>query len=165
MQKAFKAARKEEVSLILDGDKLAVRSGEAGKTALRTETVEDYPSHRLGPVLATATISLPHLAGVARSIADDDSRPTLASLFIGHEMRCPECNTTSMSKGQCFKCADKVEGDVLPVTEPAEPVMVAADGYRMAFLQRTSTGLRNRVPECPAARWPSCSRQRTATRS
>jgi hypothetical protein len=72
---------------------------------LRTEPVEELPVPEMGPVLATAAISLPHLEGVARGAASDESRPTLASIFLGHDMHCPECGSTQMVSGRCWKCA------------------------------------------------------------
>jgi DNA polymerase III sliding clamp (beta) subunit (PCNA family) len=130
LQQAFKAAGKRQVSLALDGSEFTVQGG--GKTALQVEPVEEFPSPDLGPVLATATVSLPHLAGVARSIASDDSRPTLASLFIGYEMRCPACKNSSMVAGPCFRC-EREKGDDASDVEPVESVMVSADGFRMGF--------------------------------
>lgn len=129
LQQAFKGAGKETVSLDLDGPEFAVQGG--GKSVLRAEAVDELPMPEVGPVLATATISLPHLAGVARSIAGDDSRPTLASLFVGYEMRCPTCKNSSMT-ASCPRCEREL-GDEAPEVKPVESVMVAADGFRMAF--------------------------------
>jgi len=130
LQAAFKAAGKQEVSLTADDDGFTVHGG--GKSVLRTEPVEELPMPELGPVLANATLSLPHLAGVARGAAGDESRPTLTCVFIGHEMRCKECGYTQMAGGRCWKCSKEMR-DLAPEVEPLEAVMVTADGFRMAF--------------------------------